>query len=220
MDEMGRGRQPKIALRFEGQRKILETRTVGPRYGQMTLRRTLTAASLLLGCAAELDGKPEDYKSAYGGTLPPSGAGGGGSGAMTTGGMSVGGQQTAGMTQTAGATQTGGTGGSVTPALDPCVKEILTTCASVCHSTMNAPLLGKADLSGDDVGMRLRDKAAAQACGTSTKLIDPAAPSESVLLKRTLDAGTCGALQVMPSPQTPLTAEQRNCLAQWLGKFR
>jgi hypothetical protein len=184
------------------------------------LRRLALPATCLVGlliaaasCAADL-ADPAQYTAAR--NLE----GGSGSPSMTGGTGASGGTPTAGGTA-------GGMGGGMVPPVPACAQSILVTCTA-CHNTgaVGFPALsGSLDLSGDNVGIRLKDAPATNAgvmgdksgCGMGALLINSTTNAESVMLKRIKGTqGTCGSR--MPTTG-PLPDAEIKCLEDWIMAF-
>jgi hypothetical protein len=184
------------------------------------LRKLALPATCLVGlliaaasCAADL-ADPAQYTAAR--NL----GGGGGSPPSMTGGTTAGGQTTGG---------TAGMGGGAVPPLPACAKTVLyNSCSLACHNKnlVSAPTAsGGLDLSGDDVGMRIKDAPATNlgvmgdksGCGMGALLINSTNNAESVMLKRIKGTqGTCGT--PMPLGNT-LNATDLKCLEDWIMSF-
>jgi hypothetical protein len=118
-------------------------------------------------------------------------------------------------------------GGGTVPPLPACAKTILTTCTA-CHSkaAVSIPAVGGGlDLSGDDVGTRLKDALATNAgvmgdksgCSPGALLVNSTANAESIMLKRVKGTqGTCGTR--MPTTG-PLSDTEIKCLEDWIMAY-
>jgi hypothetical protein len=85
---------------------------------------------------------------------------------------------------------------------------------SGCHDGSSS--VAGLDLSGEDLALRLYDVESMGCAGE--RLIDAENPDESYLLERVSDAPSCGgeALPSMPLGEDPLTAEEQDCLREWI----
>ncbi len=182
----------------------------------------LVVAGLAAGCASELD-EPDSYTVAGGGGAGPTGGVAPATGGISNNGGSTGGTVSAtGGAPVAGAAATGGMMGAGAPPLSPCVKTLFANnCAMICHSTAFKDSFGGLDLSGDNVGERLRNAMALNSMATDkaacgSKLIDADNPANSVLTKRVAGKGVCG-------PEMPtgaqLGAGDVKCIQDWVNTF-
>jgi hypothetical protein len=181
----------------------------------------LTAVLLYSGCAGELEQSPESFKCAYTDTAATTDAcqtvGGSANGGSANGGSGNGGTN-------GGSATTGGA--PVIPPDDACVASALSdnTCLS-CHSTASANLIGAGlDLSGANLGAKLavtkatyKNAANPTACVPGNLIIDPANPSNSLLLKKIMKTQECGT--EMP-PGGQVSADALACLQGWIAKFK
>lgn len=182
------------------------------RWSGGALLRFAAAASLAIGCAGELEGKPEDYVAAYygtGGSSSNSGGSNGIAGTMSTGG--------GGTTSTAGSG--GDSGGGMLPDDLPCVAMVFQShLCLACHD----PNLkqGGLDLTGTRLGARLTMTKSANdvaSCENGKLLIDPANPNDSIMLKKVTGRQSCG--DTMPLGGKGLTGNDRTCIEMWVNSF-
>lgn len=180
----------------------------------------LASAALVWGCAGELDKDPTTFANA----LANGGATGGSQ--ATTGGT---GSTSGGTGATSGGTEsTTGGSSSVVPPDDACVASVLMNngCTG-CHNanTVSIPTLGAGlALDGANLGQRLRTTKATYAsvtknadkCVKDALIIDPTAPSNSILLKKVSNSQVCGD----PMPQSGgLSGSDLQCITDWINKF-
>jgi hypothetical protein len=181
-------------------------------------------ATLVLGCAGELDKDPNSFNFAF---APANGTGGtpsGTGGSTGTGGTmgATGGSATGGTVGTGGS----GTGGTaMAPPDDPCVATVFSsqTC-TVCHSTAAAASIGAGlILEGTNLGARLMTTKATYkgasnmaACVPGALIIDPDVPANSILLKKVAGTQACG--DKMPAG-TGLSGTNLQCIQDWIAKF-
>lgn len=163
--------------------------------------RPLLAALVLVGCAGSLG------EGFGGGTGGSGGPGSGGAGPSSSGG--------AGGT---GGSSPIGTGGMSSPACNAPVMVFKPTCAGMlCHDAGSQ--FGVFAVDSPDGALVDKPAALAGPCG-GRKLVDTAAPEDSVLLAR-LKGTTCGTL--MPysfnpaaMPAIVLTSDQIECVNSWV----
>jgi hypothetical protein len=180
--------------------------TNGPVFRLRPLPSILLVAAvtgLLVACAGELEGNPNDYKAAYEsqaqgntGNMPNGGAGG----SSSTGG-------------------TGNGGGTVPPDPDCVAKVFANNGCTGCHSP--ATKQGDFDLTGSELGKRFSTlpatyKGATGNCDQGALIIDPANPSRSVLLRKVKKNQSCGS----PMPLVGnLPTSDLECIEKWVNSF-
>lgn len=223
--ERGRSEEPSSKL-ILGERPMTGFRTA-----RSTLGVLAAAATLAMGCAGELDGNPEEYVKAWGN--PGQGGSTAGGSAGVAGGVAgtpAGGSNTAGTSP--GGAPAGGTGGGMIPPDPPCVATVFSGhgCTS-CHgggSTIIELIGGGLDLSGSNLGARLSKTAALYKtqknvanCKQGALIIDPAMPTQSILLKKVTNTQDCGDPMPQASASNPggLMGADLQCIQDWIMSF-
>ncbi len=122
-----------------------------------------------------------------------------------------------------GATGSGGGPSQIPP--DPsCVADVFANgnygCSTVCHSSSSAASVGGGlDLSGSNLGQRL--STTHSKCSGQTFIIDPATPSNSMLLKMVTNTATgCPMYKSMPPGTNGLSGADLTCIQNWITSFK
>lgn len=169
------------------------------------------ASLIVLSCAGEFEGSPNDYPCSF-----PDGTCNvvAGKANTTSGGAGPG---------TGGAGPGTGGGGGMLPPDDTCVEPIFaTSCAASCHNSPTG-LGGSLILKGGGYGAKMagvpatyKEVTDTSTCKAGALLIDPTNNAESVLLKKLTMMQSCGL--GMPIGFA-LNATDMACITTWVNKF-
>lgn len=187
-----------------------------------------------VGCAGDLEKDPNAFVCAFAdatdpkcGASPISGGSGGqgngqGGNAPAQGGNAP---TQGGMQSMGGSSSSGGASNAVIPPDDACVAQVFESeLCTLCHSANPGGTGGGLSLVGSDLGKRLSMTQAlymgvsdAGKCVPGNLIIDPANPSNSLLLKKITNKQECG--QSMPTGGT-LEGDDLACIQGWIMKFK